>query len=218
MLAPMTKVDIAPREEFEFTNGNGKVLLIACGALAREIIDLIEINHWSACDLTCLPAKWHNTPGLIVDGVREKIHAAKQNYEKIFVVYGDCGTGGLLDKMLEEEGVERIEGPHCYAFFSGREMVARHAETDVTAFYLTDYLARHFDKLVWEGMGLATHPQLLDAYFGNYKTLVYLAQTENKALQQKAKAAAKKLGLEYEYRFTGYGELADTLEQQNTPV
>lgn len=207
----MSNIDISPQQGFQFSKGTGKVLLIACGALGREIIDLIEVNRWDAYDVTCLPAKWHNTPQFIVDGVRDKIHAAKEKYEKIFVVYGDCGTGGLLDKMLQEEGVERIEGPHCYAFFSGKETVAKHYENDITAFFLTDYLARHFDKLIWEGMGLAKHPQLLDVYFGNYKSLVYLAQTDDKNLQEMAKAAAAKIGLEYEYRFTGYGDLATEL-------
>ena len=207
----MSEINLSPRDNFDFTKGSGKVLLIACGALGREIIDLIEINRWSAYDVTCLPAKWHNTPRYIVDGVREKIHSAKDKYEKIFVVYGDCGTGGQLDSMLLEEGIERIEGPHCYAFFSGKDLVAKHYEKDITSFFLTDYLTRHFDKLIWQGMGLDRHPQLLVEYFGNYKSLVYLAQTEDKSLQEKAKAAAKQIGLEYEYRFTGYGELETEL-------
>ncbi len=209
-----TKIDISPRQSFDFTKGQGKVLLIACGALGREIVDLVETNDWSGFDISCLPAKWHNTPGLIVDGVRNKIHAAKVNYESIFVLYGDCGTGGMLDKMLQEEGVERIEGPHCYAFYSGKDMVQKHAEDDVTSFFLTDYLAKHFDKLVWQGLGLDRHPHLLEMYFGNYKKVVFLAQTENADLQAKAKAAANQLGLEYEYRFTGYGELEGELSKR----
>ena len=210
----MTKTDIRPNQNFDFTRGAGKVLLISCGALAREIVDLIETNGWQAFDVSCLPAKWHNTPGLIVDGVRNKIRAAANRYEKIFVLYGDCGTGGLLDKMLAEEGVERIEGPHCYAFFSGKETFARHQEDDVTAFYLTDYLARHFERLIWQGLGLHRHPQLYEEYFGNYKKVVYLAQTEDEDLQEKAKAAADKLRLDYEYRFTGYGGLADEMAKR----
>jgi len=211
MIQAMTQLDLEPRQDYEFTKGAGKVLLITCGALAREIIDLIEMNKWATYDVSCLPAKWHNTPNLIVDGVRDKIHVSKDKYEKIFVLYGDCGTGGMLDKMLNEEGVERIQGPHCYAFFSGKDMVAKHYEKDITSFFLTDYLARHFDKLIWQGMGLDRHPQLLETYFGNYKSLVYLAQTEDIDLQEKAKAAAKQIGLEYEYRFTGYGELENEL-------
>lgn len=211
----MTDVNISPRQNFDFARGQGDVLLISCGALAREIVDLIEVNGWKNYDVSCLPAKWHNTPGHIVDGVRNKIHAGKARYRKIFVVYGDCGTGGLLDKMLAEEGVERIDGPHCYAFFSGPDLVAKHADEDITSFFLTDYLARHFDKLIWQGLGLDRYPQLYDDYFGNYKKLVYLAQIDDADLQQQAKAAAAKLRLDYEYRFTGYGELETTLKSQS---
>ena len=203
----MAPVNLRPSEEFEFSNGGGGVLLIACGALAREIVGLIEKNRWSAFDVACLPAKWHNTPQLIPEGVREKIRAARGRYRKIFVLYGDCGTGGLLDRVLEEEGVERIDGPHCYAFYSGNAAFAARAEDEVTAFYLTDYLARHFDRLVWEGLGIADHPELLPLYFGNYTKVIYLAQTRDPRLQMKARAAAAKLGLAYEYRETGYGEL-----------
>jgi hypothetical protein len=203
----MTIVNLQPSDEFEFKPGQGRVLLLACGALAREIVDLIERNRWTGFDLQCLPAKWHNTPEKIVPALREKIRAARGSYPSIFVLYGDCGTGGLLDRMLAEEGVERIDGPHCYAFFSGNEAFAAKADDDVTAFFLTDYLAKHFDKLIWAGLGLDRHPELLPLYFGNYTRIVYLAQTRNEDIAKKAMAAARKLGLEYEYRFTGYGEL-----------
>ena len=203
----MSQIDLQPSEEFRFASGKGDVLLIACGALAREIIDLIERNRWTAFDVQCLPAKWHNTPQFIVPAVRGEIRKNKNKYKSIFVLYADCGTGGLLDKMLVEEGVERIGGPHCYAFFSGNATFARIAEDEITAFYLTDYLARHFDKLIWAGLGLAKHPELLPLYFGNYTKIVYLAQVQDEQLVENAKAAAKKLGLAFEYRFTGYGEL-----------
>jgi hypothetical protein len=207
----MMNIDVNPAETFETHQTNAKILLVACGALAREIVDLVELNGWTAFDIQCLPAKWHNTPQFIVEGVREKIHAARSKYNKIYVLYGDCGTGGLLDKLLAEEGVERIDGPHCYAFFTGNAAFAAKADEDLTAFYLTDYLARHFDKLVWEGLGLDRHPDLLPMYFGNYTKIIYLAQIENADWQAKAQAAAKKLGLDYEYRFTGYGELESEL-------
>jgi hypothetical protein len=210
----MTTVNIQPSDEFTFASGKGDVLLIACGALAREIIDLIERNRWTAFDVACLPAKWHNRPQLIAPGVREKIRSAKGRYRKIFVVYGDCGSGGMLDKVLEEEGVERIDGPHCYAFYSGNADFARRQEEDVTAFFLTDYLARHFDKLIWEGLGLKDHPELLPDYFGNYTKVVFLAQTRDEELAKRAMAAAKKLGLAYEYRYTGYGELETALQSR----
>jgi hypothetical protein len=211
----MTLVNLKPSDEFEFAAGKGDVLLIACGALAREIVDLIERNRWTHFDLQCLPAKWHNTPEKIVPAVREKIREAKAHYKSVFVLYGDCGTGGLLDKMLAEEGVERIDGPHCYAFYSGNAAFAAKAEDEFTAFYLTDYLARHFDKLIWQGLGLDRHPELLPMYFGNYTKIVYLAQTRDEELAKKALAAARKLGLNYEYRFTGYGELEDDLKARS---
>lgn len=208
----MTLVNLKPSDEYEFKPGQGKVLLLACGALGREIIDLIERNRWTAFDLQCLPAKWHNTPDRIVPALREKIRQAKPQYESIFVLYGDCGTGGDIDKLLAEEGIERLEGPHCYAFFSGQDIFEKTADEDVTAFFLTDYLARHFDKLIWEGLGMDKHPELLPMYFGNYTKIVFLAQTRNEELAKKAMAAAKKLGLAYEYRYTGYGELERDLK------
>jgi hypothetical protein len=207
-------VDLAPSEEMERRTGRARVLLLACGALAREIVDLVEANGWSAFDIQCLPAKWHNTPELIVPALREKIRASRTHYESLYVLYGDCGTGGLLDAMLAEEGVERIDGPHCYAFFSGNARFAATADDDITAFFLTDYLARHFDKLVWQGLALDRHPDLLPAYFGNYTKIVYLAQVKDTVLEDKAQAAAAKLGLAYEYRFTGYGELASEMAKR----
>jgi hypothetical protein len=210
-----TEPDIKPGETFSYGPGKGKVLLIACGALAREIVDLIEANRWDAFDIQCLPAKWHNTPQFIVPAIAEKIAQAKQSYQTIYVLYGDCGTGGQLDALLEKEGVERIEGPHCYAFFSGNLEFAKHESEDMRSFFLTDYLARHFDKLIWQGLGLEEHPELLPDYFQHYERLVYLAQIKDRVLEEKAQAAAAKLGLTYEYRFTGYGELESELKQRS---
>lgn len=201
-------MDLGPEEAFDFRKGYGSVLLIACGALAREIIALIEANNWRHFDVTCLPAKWHNTPDLIPDGVRRKIREGKDRYDKIFVLYGDCGTGGLLDKVLAEEGAERIGGPHCYSFFTGNELFAERHDDDMAAFFLTDYLVRQFDKLIWEGLGMDRHPELRDMYFANYEKVIYLAQVEDPELEAKARAAAEKLGLAYEYRKTGFGDLA----------
>lgn len=213
-MAGRGEVDLAPSDSLERTSAQARVLLLACGALAREIVDLIDVNGWTAFDIQCLPAKWHNTPELIVPALREKIRGARGRYSSIYVLYGDCGTGGLLDAMLAEEGVERIEGPHCYAFFSGNARFAETADDDITAFFLTDYLARHFDKLVWQGLGIDRHPELLPLYFGNYTKIVYLAQVADARLEEKAKAAADKLGLAYEYRFTGYGELQSEMAKR----
>ena len=192
--------------------GPPTTLLIACGALAREVVDVIRLNGWTHFSVTCLPAIWHNTPDKIPDGVRRKIDEARGQYDRILVLYGDCGSGGLLDQVLEEEGVERIDGPHCYAFYSGVESFLAEADADPTCFYLTDYLARHFDRLIIEVLGIDRHPELLPSYFGNYTTLIYLAQTEDKALEAKAKAAAERLGLAYRYHFTGYGELGSFIQ------
>jgi Protein of unknown function (DUF1638) len=189
--------------------GRGRVLLIACGALAREILALRDANGWTHLDLACLPAKLHNIPQRIPDAVRSSISRARRNgYGRIFVVYADCGTGGLLDRLCAEEGVERIPGPHCYSFFDGNASFAAQAEAgEVTAFYLTDFLARQFETLVWKGMGLDRHPELKPMIFGNYEKLVYLAQTDDPALEAKARSAAERLDLAYERRQTGYGDL-----------
>ena len=203
-------MELAPAETYDFKRGQGSVLLIACGALGREIIQLIELNNWRHFDVTCLPAKWHNTPDLIPEGVRQKIREGKGKYDKIFVLYADCGTGGTLDKVLEEEGgVERIGGPHCYSFFMGNDLFASREDEDMRAFFLTDYLAQHFDKLIWEGFGIDRRPDMVEFVFGNYEKVVYLAQAPTDELKAKAEAAAGKLGLAYEYRETGYGDLAD---------
>jgi hypothetical protein len=186
-----------------------KTLLIACGALAREMLALIEANGWTHLTLECLPAKLHNRPERIPDAVRGKIREKRAEYDSIVVAYADCGTGGLLDRVLEEEGVARIGGPHCYSFYAGADVFNALHDEEPGSFYLTDYLARHFDTLIIKGMGLDRYPQLMADYFGNYKRVVYLAQTEDPDLQEQAKRAAEQLGLAYEYRFTGYGELAE---------
>lgn len=189
-----------------------KVHVIGCGAIAREILAVCQANQLDHVDLACLPAIWHNTPDKITPGVREAIVKARQEgFRRIFVAYADCGTGGHLDRLCEEEGVERIPGPHCYSFFAGNDDFASRWDDDLTAFFLTDFLARQFEAFVVEPLGLKRHPELRDMYFGHYRKLVYLSQQEDEALQAKAKEAADYLGLEYEYRFTGYGDLTASL-------
>jgi len=193
---------------YDFKRGQGSILLIACGALGREIIDLIELNGWRHLDVICLPAKLHHRPELIPEALRAKIRAAKGDYEKIYVLYGDCGTGGLLDKMLEEEGgIERIGGPHCFSFYAGNAGFAAEAEDDMATFFLTDYFCRHFEKFVWQAFGLDRRADMVPFVFGNYEKLVYLAQTRDAALETQARQIAERLGLTYEYRFRGYGDL-----------
>ena len=191
-------------------------LVIACGALAWEIMALVRANSWDALDVECLPANWHNHPERIPEGVREKIRAARERYDHIFVAYGDCGTGGMLDAVLEEEGVERIGGAHCYQFFAGEQEFLDLHDAEPGTFYLTDYLAKHFETLVIKGMCIDRHPELMPMYFGNYTRLILLAQTEDAEIRSMAEAAAERLGLRFEYRFTGYGGLAPLLAKAQT--
>lgn len=184
-----------------------RVLVIACGALAREAQAAIDASGLSHIDLTCLPAILHSRPERIAPAVRRAIEENRGAYARIAVAYADCGTGGALDTVCREAGVERIAGPHCYAFFSGTERFLAAGDVDMEAFYLTDFLARQFDAFVMEPLGLDRHPELRDMYFGNYRRLVYLAQTDDPALDARARAAAERLGLAYERRFTGLGDL-----------
>ena len=189
----------------------GRILLVACGALAREILALKRANGWDHMVLQCLPAKYHLTPDRIVDAVEETVRANRAAFDEIFVVYADCGTGGQLQAKCAELGVAMVEGPHCYSFFEGNADFAARGEADMTAFFLTDFLVKQFDAFVWKPMGLDRHPELRDMYFGNYTKLVYLAQTEDPALDVKARECAGRLGLAYERRYTGYGDLAAEL-------
>ena len=190
----------------------GRVLLIACGALAHEVLALKRVNGWDHLDLQCLPANLHLYPDRITAAVEKAVLAQRADYENVFVLYADCGTGGQLLEKCKELGVEMIEGPHCYSFFEGNAEFATHPD-EFTAFYLTDFLVRQFDAFVWRPMGLDRHPQLRDMYFGNYTKLVYQAQTNDPALDAKAEDCARRLGLAYERRFTGYGDLTPFMAQ-----
>lgn len=185
----------------------GSILLLACGALAREILALKSVNGWSHMDLLCLPAILHLWPERIPDAVEQAVMAHRDEYDSIFVVYADCGTGGLLQARCAALGVELVAGPHCYAFFEGVEAFAAKADEEMTAFYLTDFLVRQFDAFVWKPMGFDRHPELIGMMFANYTRLIYQAQTDDPALDDEARACAARLGLDYERRFTGYGDL-----------
>ncbi len=203
--------DALTHDGLQPTAQSGRVLLLACGALAREILDLKAANGWDHLDLACLPAILHNTPEKIPGAVRESVLAHRDSYDDIFVVYADCGTGGTLQAVCDELGVKMVEGPHCYSFFEGNAAFADRAETEFTAFYLTDFLVRQFDAFVMKPLGLDKHPELRDMYFGNYEKLVYQAQTDDPALTEKARACAEILGLAFEHRKTGYGDLETAL-------
>jgi len=187
------------------------ILIIACGALAREIVALRRMNEWTAIDVQCLPPELHNRPDRIAPAVREAIRAHRDSYRTIFVAYGDCGTGGQLDAVLAEEGVERIPGAHCYEFLAGSRTFAGLSEAEPGTFYLTDFLVRHFDRLVTRGLGLDRHPELAGEYFRHYRKLVYLAQTRVPATIERARQIAQHMGFEFEHRFTGYGGLGERL-------
>lgn len=182
---------------------------IACGALVRELRAIIDANGWDV-DILGVPALLHNRPERIPGAVRARIREAVEQYERVTVVYGDCGTGGLLDAALAEEGVSRIAGPHCYEMYAGEDFEEL-SRAEQGAFFLTDFLVREFDGIVIRGLGLDRFPQLRDDYFGNYQRAVYLAQQDSPALRAKAAEAAAQLRLPLEVRFTGYGALASRL-------
>jgi len=182
-----------------------RTLVIACGALAREFLFLKERNGWDHMTITCLPAKLHNRPQLIPEAVREKIREMRAGYDRVLCLYGDCGTGGLLDQVLAEEGAERIAGAHCYEFFLGSPEFEALNDEDPATFYLTDYLVRHFETLIIKGLGLDRYPQLLETYFGNYNRVVFLSQIPDPVLLKKAEEAARRLGLPLVVRETGLG-------------
>jgi len=188
-----------------------KVLVIACGALAREIVELTRANGWSALAVKCLPPELHNRPERIPAAVEAQILEHRARYREIFVAYGDCGTGGRLDALLRAHGVERLPGAHCYEAFASAGVFAELSAAEPGTFYLTDFLLRHFERLVRRGLGLDRHPELASEYFRHYRRLTYLAQREQPEACDRARAIAESLGLEFHYHFTGYGELGRTL-------
>lgn len=192
------------------------IYVIACGALAREIQTIKQLNQWEHLVVDYLPSGLHNYPQKILEEVRTKLTEVQGKYDVLFVAYADCGTGGHLDRLCQEFGVERLPGAHCYQFFAGNRFFTQIAEQEPGTLYLTDFLAQHFQRLIMRGLGLDQHPELRDMYFGNYKKLVYLAQTEEPQFLEKAQAAAQTLGLVFEKHVTGYGELLKSFENLAT--
>ncbi|MBY8915669.1 DUF1638 domain-containing protein [Nitratireductor sp. L1-7-SE] len=192
--------------------GPEKVLVIACGMIAREILAIRETLGFTHLDLTCLPAEFHYRPDRIAPSMDAAITKARaEGYRHIFVGYADCGTGGALDRICEKHGVARIDGPHCFAFYQGLTAFEEIAEDDMLSFYMTDFLCRQFDAFFMKPLGLDRHPELIQDFFGNYQKLVYLAQTDDPQLERVAQDAARLLGLAYEKRQTGYGDLTNAL-------
>ena len=192
-----------------------RLLVIACGAIAREVLAVIRLNRWSNVTLRCLPGQLHNTPGRIAERVDAKLREAEAegHWDRVFVAYGDCGTGGALDRVVAARGVQRLDGDHCYAFLAGVERWLAMHEAEPRTFYLTDFLCRHFERFVIKGLGLDEHPELLPDYFGNYVRVVFLTQTGEDALTAGAGQAASYLGLELEIVQTGLGDLRPALER-----
>jgi len=190
------------------------ILIIACGALAQEIVQLQKLNGWNHLHLKCLDAELHNRPHLIAGKLREKIAQHRNEYNNIFVAYADCGSGGEIDRVLEDENIERLPGAHCYSFFAGEQRFKEISEQELGSFYLTDFLAKHFERLVIRGLKLDQYPELRNQYFGNYTRVVYLSQEDNPSVRSLAKNAALFLGLDFEHEHCGYGDLQTGLESQ----
>ena len=180
-----------------------RILVIACGALAHDLVRVKELNKWQHMEIQCLPAELHNHPEKIAPEVQRKIDENRSLFDHMFVAYSDCGSGGMLDKVLQKEGIERLPGAHCYEMFAGKNRFAQLHESELGTFYLTDFLATHFDRLIIKGMGLDRFPELKEMYFGNYKKLVYLAQLNDPTMDEAAQKAAKYLELEYQRVDTG---------------
>ena len=181
--------------------------VVACGALARELLSITSQFQEGTVDFTCLPESWHNHPECIVPGLRRKVASLRRHGSRFAVVYGNCGTSGEINAFLKAEKVDRIPGPHCYEVLIASSEFDAEMELELGTFFVTDYMVRHFELIVMQGMGLRKHPKLHDMYFGNYTRALYIAQTEDEGLQAKARAAAAELGVAYEYRFTGFGGL-----------
>jgi len=192
--------------------GGHSTLVICCGAIANEIVTIVRENGWNHMKIECLPAELHNMPDALPEGVRAKIREGRARGDDVLVLYSDCGTGGAMAKVLEEEGVENIGGAHCYEVFTGSEQFKQLMADEPGSFFVTDFLARHFEKLVFNGLGLDRFPKLRDTYFGHYRKMVYLVQRENPEILVRAEAAAASIGLKLEVRHTGFGGFQQFLE------
>ncbi|MEH6445584.1 MAG: DUF1638 domain-containing protein [Oceanospirillaceae bacterium] len=199
-------------------NDNASAVIICCSALMRDILSVCKANNWTHLDVQCISAEVHNYPQRITGEVKALIDVAKAKQQQIFVAFADCGTGGLLDVLVEAEQVERISGAHCYEFYAGSEQFEQLQEAELGTFYLTDFLVRHFERLIIRGLGIDQKPELLSLYFGNYRKLMYLSQCEDKKLQSAAVIAAKRLNLEYEYQYTGTNGLSVPLTKFNNKI
>ena len=189
------------------------ILIIGCGALAHEVREIIKLNDWDNVRLQCLNADLHNTPKILPAKIKESIDSNINNYSKIFLAYADCGTGGLIDLILKDYDIERLDGAHCYEFYSGSSVFEELSEKEIGTFYLTDFLVKNFDRLVVDGLGIQKYPALKEEYFKNYKNVVYLAQKQDNVLESKARECADYLNLEFSALFTGLNNLENQLSK-----
>ena len=192
---------------------NKDILIIGCGAIAHEVSEIIELNNWDNVRLQCLNAELHNTPKILPRKIKEAIDSNINDYSKIFLGYADCGTGGLIDLLLKDYDIERLDGAHCYEFYSGSSVFKELSEKEIGTFYLTDFLVKNFDRLVIEGLGIQKYPSLKEDYFRNYKNVVYLAQLQDNVLESKARECADYLNLEFSVHFTGLKNLGNQLNE-----
>lgn len=216
-------------------NTSVRTLVLGCGALVNEMQAIVRLHHLDNTDVECLPAKLHNRPALIAGAVRDRLARLAgegKTYEHILLGYADCGTAGALDDLCSEfaaahatgngPSMSRIAGAHCYEFYATAARFAEMHDSDPATFYLTDYLARHFELLVWKGLGIADHPELAELYFGNYERVVLLTQIADEGERQRietfARAGAKRLGLPLVIVDTGYGELSDAIVEVAMPA
>ena len=192
---------------------NKDILIIGCGAIAHEVSEIIELNNWDNVRLQCLNSELHNTPKILPRKIKEAIDSNINDYSKIFLAYADCGTGGLIDLLLKDYDIERLDGAHCYEFYSGSSVFKELSEKEIGTFYLTDFLVKNFDRLVIEGLGIQKYPSLKEDYFRNYKNVVYLAQLQDNVLESKARECADYLNLEFSVHFTGLKNLGNQLNE-----
>ena len=192
---------------------NKDILIIGCGAIAHEVSEIIELNNWDNVRLQCLNAELHNTPKILPRKIKGAIDSNINDYSKIFLAYADCGTGGLIDLLLKDYDIERLDGAHCYEFYSGSSVFKELSEKEIGTFYLTDFLVKNFDRLVIEGLGIQKYPSLKEDYFRNYKNVVYLAQLQDNVLESKARECADYLNLEFSVHFTGLKNLGNQLNE-----
>ena len=190
-----------------------EILIIGCGAIAHEVREIIELNNWDNVRLQCLNADLHNTPKILPAKIKESIDSNINDYSKIFLAYADCGTGGLIDLILKDYDIERLDGAHCYEFYSGSSVFEELSEKEIGTFYLTDFLVKNFDRLVVDGLGIQKYPALKVEYFKNYKNVVYLAQKQDNVLESKARECADYLNLEFSTLFTGLNNLENQLNK-----